>query len=140
MINPAGNRDFTGEFEFKTSRSGGPGGQNVNKVSSKVELRFHVQNSGLLTDEEKQLLQEKLSNYITSEGYLQLICQTERSQLSNKQDCIRKFYDLLTKAFTRQKIRKATKPSKAAQQERLSGKKQHADKKASRSRIRPHDY
>ncbi|GEO02678.1 aminoacyl-tRNA hydrolase [Adhaeribacter aerolatus] len=132
--------DFSREFEYRTSRSGGPGGQNVNKVSSKVELRFHVDNSELLTTEEKALVHEKLSNYITQEGYLQLICQTERSQLANKENCIQKFYELLAKAFAKQKVRKATKPSRAAQQERIATKKKHADKKASRGRIRHSDY
>ena len=132
--------DFTKEFEFRTSRSGGPGGQNVNKVSSKVELRFQVNNSALLTDEEKALINKKLGSYITNEGYLQLICQTERNQLGNKESCIRKFYELLTKAFAQQKVRKPTKPSKAAHQQRILGKKQQSEKKASRSRIRPQDF
>jgi ribosome-associated protein len=133
-------QDFTKEFEFRTSRSGGPGGQNVNKVSSKVELRFHVANSGLLTEAEKALAQEKLANYLTSEGYLQLICQEGRSQLANKESCIKKFYELLKRAFAKQKVRKPTKPSHAARQERLAGKKQQSEKKAGRGRIRPHDY
>ncbi|WP_245590575.1 alternative ribosome rescue aminoacyl-tRNA hydrolase ArfB [Adhaeribacter aquaticus] len=132
--------DFSKEFEFRTSRSGGPGGQNVNKVSSKVELRFHVANSEILNPEEKILVQEKLANYITGEGYLQIICQTERSQLGNKENCIKKFYELLKKAFARQKVRKPTKPSKAARQERLSGKKMQADKKAARGKIRPNEF
>ncbi len=134
------DRDFTKEFEFKTSRSGGPGGQNVNKVSSKVELRFKVDTSELLTEEEKEIIREKLPNYITNEGYLQLVCQIERSQLSNKEICIQKFYDLLRKAFTKQKIRKATRPSKAARQERLTGKKKLSDKKANRGKVKPGDY
>jgi ribosome-associated protein len=131
-------QDFTKEFEFRTSRSGGPGGQNVNKVSSKVELRFHVANSELLTETQKALIVEKLANYLTNEGYLQLICQEARSQLANKETCIKKFYDLLQKAFTRPKIRRATRPSRAARQDRLTGKKQQAEKKANRSR--PSDY
>lgn len=131
-------QDFTKEFEFRTSRSGGPGGQNVNKVSSKVELRFHVANSELLTETQKALIVEKLANYLTNEGYLQLICQEARSQLANKETCIKKFYELLHKAFTRPKIRRATRPSRAARQERLTGKKQQAEKKANRSR--PSDY
>ena len=132
-------QDFTKEFEYRTSRSGGPGGQNVNKVSSKVELRFHVANSELLTEEEKALLHEKLSNYITQEGYLQLVCQTERSQLANKENCIQKFYELLGKAFTKKKVRKPTKPSKASQHERIASKKKLSDKKAGRGRIRHSD-
>jgi ribosome-associated protein len=131
-------QDFTKEFEFRTSRSGGPGGQNINKVSSKVELRFHVANSELLTETQKALIVEKLANYLTNEGYLQLICQEARSQLANKETCIKKFYELLHKAFTRPKIRRATRPSRAARQERLTGKKQQAEKKANRSR--PSDY
>lgn len=133
-------QDFLKEFEFRASRSGGPGGQNVNKVSSKVELRFHVANSELLTEAEKVRLQEKLANYITNEGYLQLICQEGRSQLANKESCIKKFYELLRQAFTRQKVRRPTKPSFGARQQRLTGKKQHSEKKAGRSRIRPQDY
>ena len=133
-------QDFTKEFEFRVSRSGGPGGQNVNKVSSKVELRFHVAGSELLTEGEKARIQEKLANHITNEGYLQLICQEGRSQLANKETCIKKFYELLRHAFTRQKIRRPTKPSRAARQDRLTGKKQQSDKKAGRSRIRPQDY
>jgi ribosome-associated protein len=132
-------QDFTKEFEFRVSRSGGPGGQNVNKVSSKVELRFHVANSELLSETEKARIQEKLVHHITNEGYLQLICQESRSQLDNKESCIKKFYDLLRQAFTRQKIRRPTKPSRAARQQRLTGKKQQSDKKASRSRVRPQE-
>lgn len=125
-------RDFYPEFEFNTSRSGGAGGQHVNKVSSKVELRFAVEKSGLLTDEEKTLVREKLANKITSEGYLQIISQTERSQLLNKQLAVRKFYQLLEKALAKPKARKPTKPSKAAVRKRLQTKHQAAEKKASR--------
>ncbi|MGV3641938.1 MAG: alternative ribosome rescue aminoacyl-tRNA hydrolase ArfB [Adhaeribacter sp.] len=132
-------QDFTREFEFRASRSGGPGGQNVNKVASKVELRFHLANSALLSEEQKALLQEKLASYLTNEGYLQLICQEDRSQLVNKQTCIKKFYALLHQALAREKVRKPTRPSRAARQERLAGKKQQAEKKAGRGRIRPHE-
>lgn len=118
----------------------GPGGQNVNKVASKVELRFHLANSELLTEEQKALLQEKLASYLTNEGYLQLICQEDRSQLVNKQTCIKKFYALLHQALAREKVRRPTRPSRAARQERLKGKKQHAEKKASRGRLRPQDF
>jgi ribosome-associated protein len=131
--------DLTKEFIYRTSRSGGPGGQNVNKVSSKVELRFHVNNSEVLSEEDKALVHEKLGNYISQEGYLQITCQTDRSQLANKEQCIEKFYALLGKAFTKQKARKATKPSKASQRERIAAKKKLSDKKANRSRVHRSD-
>jgi ribosome-associated protein len=125
-------RDFERELSFQASRSGGAGGQNVNKVASKVELRFHVAESQLLTDEEKALVQEKLGNRINSEGYLQVVCQAERSQLQNKEQCVERFYELLRQALTRQKKRKATKPTRASVRKRLEGKRRQSDKKASR--------
>ena len=125
-------RDFERELSFQASRSGGAGGQNVNKVASKVELRFHVADSQLLTEEEKTLVQEKLGSRINGEGYLQVVCQTERSQFRNKELCIERFYELLRQAFTRQKKRTATKPTRASVRKRLEGKKRQSDKKASR--------
>ncbi|GAB3541591.1 alternative ribosome rescue aminoacyl-tRNA hydrolase ArfB [Pontibacter brevis] len=126
-------RDFEKELQFQASRSGGAGGQNVNKVATKVELRFDVQHSELLTEEEKALVQEKLANRINNEGYLQVVCQTERTQLKNKETCINRFYELLRQALTKQKKRKATKPSRASVRKRLEGKKRQADKKSNRS-------
>lgn len=125
-------RDFEKELQFQASRSGGAGGQNVNKVASKVELRFHVESSEQLTEEEKALVQEKLINRINSEGYLQVVCQTERSQLQNKELCIRRFYELLRQALTPQKKRKPTKPTRASVKQRLENKKRQAAKKANR--------
>lgn len=132
-------RDFEPELSFQASRSGGAGGQNVNKVATKVELRFHVASSALLTEEEKDLVQEKLGSRINSEGYLQVVCQTERSQLQNKELCRERFYELLRQALTRQKKRKATKPTRASVKQRLESKKRQADKKASRG-YRGGDY
>ena len=125
-------RDFESELQFQASRSGGAGGQNVNKVATKVELRFHVQQSELLTEEEKALVQEKLANRISNEGYLQVVCQTERTQLRNKELCISRFYELLRQALTRQKKRTATRPTRSSVKQRLESKKRQAQKKANR--------
>ncbi|WP_299706650.1 alternative ribosome rescue aminoacyl-tRNA hydrolase ArfB [uncultured Pontibacter sp.] len=133
-------RDLEREMSFQASRSGGAGGQNVNKVASKVELRFHVGDSQLLSDEEKSLVQEKLGSRINSEGYLQLVCQAERSQFRNKELCIERFYELLRQAFTRQKKRTATKPTRASVRKRLESKKRQSDKKASRGGVKGGDY
>ncbi len=126
------NRDFSGEFIFSASRGGGPGGQNVNKVSTKVELRFHVDGSALLTDEEKTLVREKLTNKINGEGYLIITAQAERSQLLNKQAAAKKFYHLLQAALQQAKPRKETKPTRASVQERLQAKRKAGQKKATR--------
>jgi ribosome-associated protein len=127
-------RDFTPELLFSSSRSSGAGGQNVNKVNTKIELRFHVQNSLLLTDEEKNIIQQKLANYITLEGFLVLRSQTERSQLMNKEITITKFYTLLRKALTPRKKRKATKPTGSSVEKRLEVKRIHAKKKNQRQK------
>lgn len=120
---------LSGELVFTTSRSGGPGGQNVNKVNSKVTLLFDVQNSQILTSEEKALLKEKLSSRLTGEGVLQITSQKSRSQLENKEVALVKFDGALAKAFEKKKVRKATKPSKSARHQRLRKKKVVSEKK-----------
>ncbi|MBC8004781.1 MAG: aminoacyl-tRNA hydrolase [Verrucomicrobia bacterium] len=115
--------DLSAEFTFQSSRSSGPGGQNVNKVNSKVELRFNIPNSSLLTDDQKQILLAKLSTKINGEGFLIIISQRDRSQLVNKEDAIRKTYELIEKALRPVKKRKATKPSRSSIEKRLTEKR-----------------
>lgn len=120
---------LAGELAFTASRSGGPGGQNVNKVNSKVNLQFHVGSSNILTPEEKEIITQKLSSKISREGVLQLSAQESRSQSDNKASVTEKFDKLLAKAFERRKARKATKPSKGAVHERIKKKKVVSEKK-----------
>ncbi|WP_373398775.1 alternative ribosome rescue aminoacyl-tRNA hydrolase ArfB [Algoriphagus halophilus] len=125
--------DFMSEMKFQTSRSGGAGGQHVNKVESKVQLFFDLDNTMFLTEEEKTLIREKLKNKITDEGLLQIQAQEKRSQLQNKEIAIRKFYKLIQKSLAKKKARKPTKPGKGAVEKRLKSKKSQAEKKANRS-------
>lgn len=124
--------DLQKETSYKTSRSGGKGGQNVNKVSSKVELLFSIASSALFTDEEKQLLTEKLQNRLNKDGYVQVICDEERSQYLNKEKAIERLISLLTRALQKPKVRKPTKVSKAAKAARLDSKKIQSAKKENR--------
>jgi ribosome-associated protein len=124
--------DLVPEINFRTARSGGSGGQNVNKVETMVEGYFLVAESGLLTPEQKTLVQEKLANRINSEGFLQVRSQEERTQLGNKQLVVKKMNDLVRKALIKPKKRIATKPSKAVKEKRLQFKKQLSEKKQDR--------
>ncbi|MBX2969896.1 MAG: aminoacyl-tRNA hydrolase [Cyclobacteriaceae bacterium] len=123
------------EFVFTTSRSSGPGGQNVNKVNTKVTLKWDVLQSASITDEQRILIREKLKSYFTKEGVLILMAQDKRSQLANKEAVMNKLDRLLKQAFVRKKVRKATKPSKTAVKKRLESKKQHAEKKQWRKKL-----
>jgi ribosome-associated protein len=112
-----------GEFIFSTSRSGGPGGQNVNKVNTKVELRFNVRESDSLSAEEKNKIERKVKKRINSCGELLIVSQSERTQLSNKRKALERFYELLASALTEKKKRKKTMPTAASKAKRLEKKK-----------------
>lgn len=124
--------DLEPEIHVKTSRSGGKGGQHVNKVSTKVELGFDIEASQLLSVEQKALLLEKLGGKLTKEGKLLVVSQSERSQPGNKRVALQKMYMLLENALKVQKQRKPTKVSKTVKEKRLQAKKQHANLKALR--------
>jgi ribosome-associated protein len=125
-------RDFLKECLFSGSRSSGPGGQSVNKVNTKMELRFSVASSSLLSEDEKLIVMEKLSGRINKDGELVLVSQTERSQIRNKEKVIEKFYSLLIRSLLPVKRRKPTKPSDASKEDRLLEKKKQAEKKERR--------
>ena len=126
---------FLPEITFQTSRSSGPGGQNVNKVESRVELRWHLLDSQVLTDAQKALILEKVANQLTADGLLLITAQDDRSQYRNKEIVLARFHELLLRSLRRPKPRKATKPSKGAVHKRLEGKKIQGEKKANRRKL-----
>ena len=123
---------ITSELQFKAVRSSGAGGQNVNKVSSKVVLSFDLKNSQGLSDEEKNLLENKLASRLTSEQILILNCDEDRSQLKNKSIVIKRFLDIITAGLVIPKIRKVTKVPKSVIKKRIKEKKNLSEIKQSR--------
>lgn len=122
------------EVAFSTARSGGPGGQNVNKVSSKVILRWDIFNSVVLGLDQKEIILDKLKTKLSGDGILVLTSQESRSQLENKESAIRKLNTLLWKAFQKPKPRKKTKPTKTSKQKRAKEKQLKSEKKRWRQR------
>lgn len=131
--------DLAPEITFQTTRSGGKGGQNVNKVETAVIGYFNVTASQILNEEQKLLVIEKLSNRINNEGMFFVKSQTYRTQLDNKDEVIRKMNELVTKALEKKKKRKPTRISKAVKEKRLELKKKKGEIKDGRRRIDPHN-
>ncbi|MDC0176619.1 alternative ribosome rescue aminoacyl-tRNA hydrolase ArfB [Polaribacter sp.] len=122
------------ELHFKAIRSSGAGGQHVNKVSSKIELIFDLENSSSLSDPEKKLLKSKLSSKLTNQNKLVLFCDTTRSQNRNKETAIKRFLELLKTNLIRPKKRRPTKPSKSSIRKNREDKKKIGLKKALRKK------
>lgn len=122
------------ELLFKAVRSSGAGGQNVNKVSTKIVLSFDLEKSEGLSDEEKELLQQKLVTKLSQDNLLILNCDETRSQLKNKEIAIKRFFDVLTESLKKPKPRKKTKVPKSVKEKRLKDKKKSAEIKTSRKK------
>lgn len=123
------------ELAFRFSRSGGPGGQNVNKLETKVELLFDVAASAGLTDEQKQLVFSREKNRIDSDGTLRVTAQESRSQFENREAAVGKFISLLAAALAKRKKRVRTRAPKASKEKRIEGKKKRGKIKQMRGRV-----
>jgi ribosome-associated protein len=123
------------ELSFRFSRSSGPGGQHVQKSSTRVELLFDVANSPSLTEAQRARLQDRLSGYVDTGGVLHLVAQSERSQLRNRQEVVERFQDLLRRALKRRKRRKATHPPASSRERRLRRKQRRSQIKQLRGKV-----
>ena len=120
------------ELNYKAVRSSGAGGQNVNKVSTKIQITFSIELSNGLTDDEKIMLNEKLSNRITKDHFIMIECDETRSQLKNKELAVKRLFNLLENALKKEKKRLVTKVPKRVIRKRLEDKKNQAEKKLNR--------
>lgn len=127
------------EVSFVTSRSGGPGGQNVNKLETRVTVRFDLAGSPSLSEEQRQRLLERLATRITRAGFFQVTSQKHRTQAENREAAVARFAELMAEALREETPRKATRVPRAAKRRRLDNKKRHGQRKRERSASIPHE-